>query len=199
AQVAVATAVPPACPSRLSLLPTDPAPAGLYTLSLHDALPILRAAAVRRVFIEPLWDMARWKSPPPASGDTSRFSTLCPPADSPVMVTLSGSPPKEAMLSCTHSRARMVSRVPKLPESDSGSAPLVWTAGWKNQLSGPSRYCTTTTTTSEWLARVLPSYCFAVPKLFDPPCIQTYDFYCCSENRQQDSPDRTTEKVPVRR
>src|SRR5690606_41180911 len=83
AQVAVATAVPPACPSRLSLLPTDPAPAGLYTLSLHDALPILRAAAVLRVFIEPLWDMARWKSPPPASGDTSRFSTLCPPADSP--------------------------------------------------------------------------------------------------------------------
>ena len=42
--------------------------------------------------------------------------TLMPPADSPKIVTLPGSPPKPAMLSRTHSSAATWSRMPLLPE-----------------------------------------------------------------------------------
>jgi len=39
---------------------------------------------------------------PPASGEESWEWTLRPPADSPKIVTLSGSPPNARMLRCTH-------------------------------------------------------------------------------------------------
>src|SRR6516164_42773 len=48
----------------------------------------------------PLVLMARWKSPA-AAGEAIWSQTLDPPADSPKMVTLCGSPPKAAMLRCT--------------------------------------------------------------------------------------------------
>ena len=53
--------------------------------------------------------MALWKSPR-ASGEATRVFTEPPPADSPKMVTLSGSPPKAAMLSRTHFSAAIWSR-----------------------------------------------------------------------------------------
>ena len=59
----------------------------------------------------PLCPMARWKSPA-ASGVAIRVFTLHDPADSPKIVTRSGSPPKAAMLSRTHSSAATWSRTP---------------------------------------------------------------------------------------
>jgi len=52
----------------------------------------------------PLWMMALWNRPF-AAGTASRVPILIPPADSPNRVTLSGSPPKAAMLSRTQVRA----------------------------------------------------------------------------------------------
>ena len=42
---------------------------------------------------------------PRAGGAAIRYMTLSPPADSPAMVTLEGSPPKALMLCWTHCRA----------------------------------------------------------------------------------------------
>ena len=53
----------------------------------------------------PDWGIARWKSPF-ALGVPMSVPTLMPPADSPKIVTLLGSPPNAAMLSRTHSSAR---------------------------------------------------------------------------------------------
>ena len=44
------------------------------------------------------------------------MQTFPPPPDWPMMVTLSGSPPKLAMLSFTHWRAATQSSIPTLPE-----------------------------------------------------------------------------------
>ena len=55
--------------------------------------------------------MARSISPA-VLGMVSSTLTLVPPADSPKMVTLSGSPPKAAMLSFTHCSAMAWSRKP---------------------------------------------------------------------------------------
>ena len=44
---------------------------------------------------------------------SERLVTLPPPADSPIMVTLSGSPPKPAMFSCTHFSAISWSNSPR--------------------------------------------------------------------------------------
>jgi hypothetical protein len=52
----------------------------------------------------PLSPMARWKRPC-ARGDAISALTENEPADSPKIVTLSGSPPKVAMLFLTHSSA----------------------------------------------------------------------------------------------
>ncbi len=49
----------------------------------------------------PLCEIAPWNSPA-ASGDAASIETEIPPADSPKIVTLFGSPPKAAILSCTH-------------------------------------------------------------------------------------------------
>ena len=54
----------------------------------------------RRLKPAPLCAIARWKSPR-AAGTVSRHPTLWPPADSPKIVTLAGSPPKAAMWSRT--------------------------------------------------------------------------------------------------
>ena len=52
----------------------------------------------------PLWMIARWKYGA-LPGDTIWKLTLCPPADCPAIVTLSGSPPNAAMLSRTQAMA----------------------------------------------------------------------------------------------
>jgi hypothetical protein len=55
--------------------------------------------------------IALWKSPR-ASGEARRVFTEPPPADSPKIVTLPGSPPKAATLSFTQCRAAIWSRYP---------------------------------------------------------------------------------------
>ena len=59
----------------------------------------------------PLWPIARWKRPA-ASGVAMSVFTLQEPADSPKIVTRSGSPPNAAMLSRTHSSAAIWSSTP---------------------------------------------------------------------------------------
>ena len=63
----------------------------------------------------PLCRIARRNSPR-APGRPAAGPTLCAPADSPAMVTRSGSPPKAAMFSCTHSSAAIWSSSPNAPE-----------------------------------------------------------------------------------
>ena len=58
--------------------------------------------------------MARWKSPR-AAGIVISVVTEMAPADSPKIVTLSGSPPNAAMLSCTQRSAASWSRSPRFP------------------------------------------------------------------------------------
>ena len=58
--------------------------------------------------------IARWNSPE-AAGMANSVDTLMAPADSPKIVTWSGSPPNEAMLSRTHSTAATWSSSPQLP------------------------------------------------------------------------------------
>lgn len=53
---------------------------------------------VMPVCMQPDWKMALWKSRP-AKRVAVSVAQLKPPADSPKMVTLAGSPPKLAMLS----------------------------------------------------------------------------------------------------
>ena len=66
---------------------------------------------MRRIEIGPLArpppdsTIALWNSPF-ASGEIMSALTDPPPADSPKIVTFVGSPPKAAMLLCTHSSAR---------------------------------------------------------------------------------------------
>ncbi len=60
----------------------------------------------------PLWAITflKYLCEPSTKGSTA---TLPPPADSPKMVTLSGSPPKPAMFSCIHFKAIISSMIPK--------------------------------------------------------------------------------------
>ena len=69
-------------------------------------------------------------SSPRASGINSKASTLVAPADSPIAVTLPGSPPNAAALRCTQCSAASTSRLPKLAVAAPGNA---------NQPKGPSR------------------------------------------------------------
>ena len=55
--------------------------------------------------------MAR-RNRPLASGEVQSALTQAEPADSPAMVTLSGSPPKAAIFACTHSSALIWSKRP---------------------------------------------------------------------------------------
>ena len=65
----------------------------------------------------PDWLMARWNNPR-AAGAVINSETLMAPADSPKIVTLSGSPPREAMLRRTQRRASTWSRSPTLPDPE---------------------------------------------------------------------------------
>ena len=58
---------------------------------------------------------------PEASGETHRASTHTAPADSPINVMVSGSPPKLAMFWRTYSSALIWSSKPKLPAVPSSS------------------------------------------------------------------------------
>ncbi len=96
---------------------------------VHDATPSSAAnrsadrSASSRVCTctPPLCTMARRKRPL-AAGVPSSVATLNPPADSPKIVTLPGSPPKTAMLSRTQRKAASWSCRPQFPTSASGSA-----------------------------------------------------------------------------
>ena len=68
----------------------------------------------------PLWAMARWNRPG-REATPSSVPTLMPPADSPKIVTLPGSPPKAAMLSRTHAGRPTWSRMPWCPTRRSAS------------------------------------------------------------------------------
>ena len=73
----------------------------------------LMASSVDLVMMgEPLCMMARLKYLCASSISASR-EQLEPPADSPKMVTLSGSPPNPPMFSCTHFRAIIWSMSPR--------------------------------------------------------------------------------------
>lgn len=71
----------------------------LYRLDSHaSADHHITRALVMPICRQPDWKMARWNRMP-AYLVAVRVAQLKPPADSPKMVTLSGSPPKAAMLS----------------------------------------------------------------------------------------------------
>ena len=61
--------------------------------------------------LPPLSEIAFWNSPF-AAGDAPSMLTAIPPADSPKIVTLRGSPPNAAMLSLTHARPAIMSCSP---------------------------------------------------------------------------------------
>ena len=59
------------------------------------------------------------KEPIGLKGEASNAYTLWPPADSPKMVTLSGLPPKLAILVWTHLSDSIMSKVPKFVDLSS--------------------------------------------------------------------------------
>ena len=68
---------------------------------------------------------------------TNNDKTLCPPADSPKIVTLLGSPPNKDIFDCTHSSAAIISKVPKFDVlSKSDCKPCI--DGWVNHPNGPN-------------------------------------------------------------
>ena len=92
-------------------------------------------SSVFAVLQAPLCGIAFWNSPR-ALGRPSSVPTLMPPADSPKMVTFSGSPPKAAMFSRTHSSAATWSSMPSLPVD--GMRPPV-SSRRRRKPSAPSR------------------------------------------------------------
>jgi len=62
------------------------------------------SATPKSVLYSPLVLIALWNSPA-AVGEAIWWQTLDPPADSPKMVTLCGSPPNALMFSCTQRSA----------------------------------------------------------------------------------------------
>ena len=86
--------------------------------------------------VYPDWLMALWNKPL-ACGAIRSDKTLCPPADSPNIVTFDESPPKRIIFLFTHSSALIISSVPKF---DVLSSPfcLFCIDGWVNQPKGPN-------------------------------------------------------------
>ena len=80
--------------------------------------------------VYPDWLIALWKRPF-AFFEASKLSTLCPPADYPNIVTLSGLPPNKDILDLTHSKAAIISNVPKF-EDLSSSFCNAWIEGCVN-------------------------------------------------------------------
>ena len=74
------------------------------------------SSGVRPSRWDPLWTIARWNRPR-ACGMAMMVLTFAPPPDWPKMVTLAGSPPNSAMLSCTQRSAATRSSMPALPDS----------------------------------------------------------------------------------
>ena len=97
---------------------SDPAPAVLAI-----SAPETSASASERMFSPgdgdlltgpnepPLCEIAPWKSPL-ARGEAHSMLTAMPPADSPKIVTLFGSPPRAAMLRSIHRRPATMSSRP---------------------------------------------------------------------------------------
>ena len=65
--------------------------------------------------MQPLCTTPLWNRPS-AAGVCISVQTFMPPPDWPNSVTLSGSPPKPAMLSWIHCSAATISALPALPE-----------------------------------------------------------------------------------
>ena len=88
------------------------------TSSAFRSRSVVRAesAFVATVSPGPLSIAALWNSPA-AEGMARRLETFWPPPDWPKIMTLSGSPPKAAMLSCTHCSASTKSCMPAVPEA----------------------------------------------------------------------------------
>ena len=107
---------------------------------------------------------ARWNSPA-ALGEVSWAHTLAPPEDSPMSVTLPGSPPNAAALSRTQRSAACWSCRPKAPESGR--------SGWAKKPRAPRRELTVTTVTSPCRAIRVASYWSPEPELKAPPCNHT--------------------------
>ena len=94
-----------------------------------DDLSVWTYASLKLIdVVYPDIEIALWKSPLDLSV-TSKEKTLCPPADSPKIVTLSGSPPKRAIFSFTQWSAAIMSKVPKF-EVLSKSVWKSWIEGW---------------------------------------------------------------------
>ena len=75
-------------------------------------------AAISRVYIRTPGPLSidallKWGA---ASGMAYKHDVFAPPPDSPKIMTLSGSPPKRPIFRWTHSRPRIISRTPRLPE-----------------------------------------------------------------------------------
>ena len=83
--------------------------------SARPSSPVTSAASCgsAAAWAEPLCAMTP-PNRPRARGMPSSVVTLMPPADSPKIVTLAGSPPNAAMLSRTHSSAATWSSSPRL-------------------------------------------------------------------------------------
>ena len=93
---------------------TAPGPGSTPIAPRNSSAMASASAAGLAWWAAPDWAMALVNRPL-AAGSPSNVPTLMAPADSPKAVTSSGSPPKAAMLSRTHSRARTWSRIPLLP------------------------------------------------------------------------------------
>src|SRR3954447_8784824 len=106
------------------------------------------------------------------SRESYKVLTFAPPPDWPKIVTLPGSPPNAAMVSCTQRNAAIRSSMPRLPDSAYSLPPR------RPRYRKPktfSRWLTVTTTTSPpWHSRV-PSNTLRDPDPAEnpPPCSQT--------------------------
>lgn len=83
----------------------------------------------------PLNTTALWNSPF-ALGMAVKMQTLVPPPDCPMIVMLSGSPPKLEILARTHSRAATMSSMPALPDAANSSPPTRRNCSNRMALSG---------------------------------------------------------------
>ena len=102
--------------------PSRPRPARRPPRPGTSGRPRSRPPAACTCAPAPLCRMARWNRPAGRRDARAAWPTLIAPADSPKIVTRSGSPPNAATLSRTHSSAATWSRMPALPEPSNPSA-----------------------------------------------------------------------------
>ena len=98
--------------------------------------PLLDFSDEWRAILEkpPLWTIALWNRPF-ERGDTKSAATENPPADSPNIVILDGSPPKFSIFSLTQCKALIWSSKPKLVLNSSS---LSFIDGWAKKPNSPN-------------------------------------------------------------